>query len=145
MNPTVAIIFTLLVAYVKANTKELSPSDALKQKVKVQCQQEVKATPEQLKIYDNFKDVPKDDVENCLMECMYTKTGGIGADGKYSVEGFKKLVDMKYKGEENTKAKKIAADCEAKAAPKEGEKCSMGRTIRECLAAATKENEFFTI
>nr|AHF71037.1 odorant-binding protein 10 [Lygus lineolaris] len=145
MTPIVAILFALLAAHVKANTKELSPVEVYKHKIHEECIKETKATPEQAKIVFNYKDVPKDDGEKCFMECVYKKSGGIDANGKYSIEGFNKLVDMKYKGEENAGAKMIVKDCSSKVAPKEGEKCSVGRTIRECLSAASKENEFFTI
>nr|AXS78205.1 odorant-binding protein 20 [Adelphocoris lineolatus] len=145
MNPTVAIISIFFVAYTQAHTKELHATEVYKLKVRDECNKDIKATPEQSEIVSKFKEVPKDETEKCLLECIYIKTGGIDADGKYSVEGFNKLIDMKYKGDENTNAKKINTDCAKKAVSKEGEKCSLGGSIRECFAAAAKENDFFTI
>uniref|UniRef100_A0A0K8SW73 Uncharacterized protein n=2 Tax=Lygus hesperus TaxID=30085 RepID=A0A0K8SW73_LYGHE len=120
----------LLVAFVSgapsANVKEIV------QNVSKKCAAETKASPEQAKIAVS-QHIPKDDVERCYLQCVYTGVGVI-KDGKFSEEGGKKLVALRFHdAKEKELANKLIATCAKEIKAKDGEKCSLGRAVRECF------------
>uniref|UniRef100_A0A146MBZ0 Uncharacterized protein n=1 Tax=Lygus hesperus TaxID=30085 RepID=A0A146MBZ0_LYGHE len=79
----------------------------------------------------------------CYLQCVYTGVGVI-KDGKFSEEGGKKLVALRFHdAKEKELANKLIATCAKEIKAKDGEKCSLGRAVRECFVNHGKQVNFF--
>nr|ATU82459.1 venom POBP 3 [Lethocerus distinctifemur] len=106
------------------------------------CAADSKATPDQAKIAFS-QDLPKTETERCYLECLYTGVGAV-KDGGFNVEGAKKLASNRFtNSNELGLANKLIESCAKEVAKKEGEKCSLGHSIRECFVKHGKEVNFF--
>nr|AOV87036.1 odorant-binding protein 19 [Halyomorpha halys] len=104
------------------------------------CASEHKMSEEQAKIIFSLV-VPKTPEENCYMECIYIGAG-VMKDGKYSVEGAKKLADQRFTGaDEKTAAVKLIETCKSVSAG--SEKCGLAKSVRECFVKNGNNISFF--
>ncbi|KAE8573135.1 uncharacterized protein [Halyomorpha halys] len=105
------------------------------------CAAENKVSAEQAKIAYAVV-VPKTQEESCYLECIYTGAGVI-KDGKFVVDGAKKLSAQRF----TNAAEKTAADSVIDTCGKEvsagKDKCALGKAVRECFVKNGKNISFF--
>uniref|UniRef100_R4G8J5 Putative odorant-binding protein n=1 Tax=Rhodnius prolixus TaxID=13249 RepID=R4G8J5_RHOPR len=142
MKTTLSVLAVFLViAYVNGAATQ-SP---VKEKVAAlakKCSADHKATPEQTKLVFSQK-VPSDEVERCLLECVYTGVGVIQG-GEFSAEGSKKLATLRFSDpKERETVNKLVDTCTKEVTKNKDEKCSLGKSVRECFAKHGEKVHFF--
>nr|SAJ59017.1 putative odorant-binding protein [Triatoma brasiliensis] len=131
----------LVIAYVNGAAAPNNVKDKVGALAK-KCAADHKANQEQAKIAFTQK-LPTDEVERCYLECVYTGVGVIQG-GEYSVEGSKKLATQRFSdAKEHETVNKLIDTCSKEVTKVKDEKCSLGRTVRECFVKHGEKVHFF--
>ncbi|KAK9501206.1 hypothetical protein O3M35_002276 [Rhynocoris fuscipes] len=143
MKSTISLLsFLLVIAYVYGAA---APATAVKDKVLAaskKCAADAKVNQEQAKIAFSQK-IPSEESEKCYLECVY-KAFDVIQNDSFSVEGSKKLATVRFTDpKEHEIVNKLIDTCGKEVTKAKDEKCSLGRTVRECFVKYGKEVNFF--
>nr|BCX55340.1 odorant-binding protein 4 [Plautia stali] len=105
------------------------------------CAGETKVSAEQAKIA-YAKVGPKTEEESCYLECIY-KSVDVIKDGKFNVEGAKKLSAQRFSNANEKKAADQLIDTCGKEVAAGTGKCGLGKAVRECFIKNGKDVSFF--
>nr|WMY18657.1 odorant-binding protein [Paracoccus marginatus]WMY18659.1 odorant binding protein [Paracoccus marginatus] len=126
--------FLILVVFGHAITLSLADFQSLYKQYAAECKSEHNANEEDIAILKSFE-IPKNEIQSCLIDCLYTKLGVI-VDGKLNDEG-QRSVSKSLVGDNKEKLAKmeeIYTQC-SKEVPQTGDlKCNIGKTLRTCVA-----------
>nr|WMY18662.1 odorant binding protein [Paracoccus marginatus] len=98
------------------------------------CKTEQSVSAEDAKILQNHGQLPSNEAQKCLIQCIGTQLGQI-KDGKLDREGFNNYNKIRYpqnqaKLDEGTK---VFEKCQPEVEKRSGEKCGAGYAMRACI------------
>ncbi|XP_065203066.1 uncharacterized protein LOC135833273 [Planococcus citri] len=121
---------------VSSPLNEYSPE--LKNTYAEECKKELNASKEDFLILNSEK-VPKNEVQSCLVDCLYTKLGAIKGE-KWDEDAHIRIIKTKYANEKEkfSEVKKKIKKCAAEAKKSPNETCGIGKNLRTCLDVLKK-------
>ncbi|XP_065203053.1 uncharacterized protein LOC135833263 [Planococcus citri] len=99
-----------------------------------QCKTELNPSDNDYKILENKNQLPANEAQKCLIECVGKKLGEI-KDGKLDHDGFINYNKIRYADNKSKldEAEQFFQKCQPEVEKKANEKCGAGYAMRSCL------------
>ncbi|XP_065203412.1 general odorant-binding protein 19d-like [Planococcus citri] len=125
-------VWTLVMSMVLANDNAVVQK---KKQFSDECKKELKTSDADYGILAKAE-VPANEAQKCLLECIYKKFGLINKNGKVDAVAAEKLAELRFEKDKEhlTKAKEVIKKCQTDAdKASTTEKCVLGKVIRNCI------------